>query len=97
MYLPSLVAHFVATTASIPSRSANGVTSGAGLVVAITSGRPASRCSSITPGAYGWTIAISSSAAASPPAWTRSTDQPDVARAASRADGAVSTVSPSAW
>ena len=63
----------------------------------MTRTRPASRCSSITPGAYGWTFSISSSAAASAAARTASTGQPAVARAARRAVGAVIAVSPSIW
>ena len=64
-----------------------GSTSGAGLVVAITSTRPAWRCSSMTPGANGCTSSHSSSAAATAAAPTASTGQPAVARAASSGGG----------
>ena len=51
----------------------------------------------MTPGAYGWTMVISSSAAASAAWRTRSTDHPAVARAARLAAADVSSVSPIAW
>ena len=87
MYSSPRVAQRVAITASIPSRSANGVTSAAGLVVAIAIVRPAARCSSMTPAAYGCRLAISSSAAASAAWRTSASDHPAVARAAELGSG----------
>ena len=55
----------VAMTASMPSRSAKGRMRCSGVVVASTTGRPASRCSSMSIDAKGPTIGSRTSAATS--------------------------------
>jgi hypothetical protein len=83
----------VATTASKPSRSASGRIMSSGVVVASTSGRPASRWSSMMARANGCTASASTSAACLPASRTCSWRQPLAKRAAWRVriiDGRVS-------
>ena len=94
-YVPSsLTRYWVAITSSRPSRSASGLTMSYGVVVAITTGRPAARCSSNSAAASGWIISSSCSAATAAAACTASCDLPFAKATAWRANAIDGSVSP---
>ena len=65
-----------------------------GLVVASTTGRPATRCSSMSIRAHGWTAPVSTLAASVAAVTTASDDQPAAYEAARRARAMPGSVSP---